>query len=733
MHAFACTRTAAGRTASGRSLSTLQPRFRSAQSKSELRSFLTIKRSHTLRSCSTFTTITTPAVNTAAQNYNPPLQSLRSKPLGPSRRSFAVMHRAPAALVTKPSVDPNIEIRTPRDPNTLSNYHNFVTRHTSVDLDVDFSKRRLFGSVVLTLESLAGEETKEVVLDSSFLDISVVEINGKSAKFYVGDRVEPYGSPLTITLPSVVPKGKTVDIEIKIATTDKCTALQWMTPAQTSNKKHPYMFSQCQAIHARSVFPCQDTPDVKSTFSFAIRSPLPVLASGLPTGAHDYQGPKKDGELGTLKYTFEQKVPITSYLFAVASGDLACASIGPRSTVWSGPEELLECKKELDGEIEPFMKALESIIAPTYQWTQYNVLILPPSFPYGGMENPVFTYATPSIISGDKQNIDVIAHELSHSWSGNLISAASWEHFWLNEGWTTYLERRIAAYLHGEAHRHFSAIIGWKALEESIKQFGEDHEYTKLVTDLKGKDPDDAFSSIPYEKGFHALYAFELLLGKEKWDTFIPHYFDTFKFKSVDSYDFKSCLIDFFAKDSEASKKLNDFDWDKLFYTPGLPTKPDFDQTMVKSCYELADKWETLTTSKDSSTSFEPKPSDIKGWVSNQSVVFLERLQSFASSFSASDVALLGSTYGYASTQNIEVLSRYLNIGLMAKAPETYQPAAELLGKIGRMKFVRPMYRLLEKADRALAIKTFEQNRDFYHPICRGMVEKDLFGEGKRE
>lgn len=638
------------------------------------------------------------------------------------------MHRSPAAMLTKPMTDPNITIKTPRDPNTLSNYHNFVTRHTSVDFDIDFDKKRLYGSVTLTLESLTDEDVKEIVLDSSFLDISVVEIDGKSAKFNVGSRIEPYGAPLTITVPSSVPKGKSINIEIKVATTDKCTALQWLTPAQTSNKKHPYMFSQCQAIHARSVFPCQDTPDVKSTFSFALRSPLPVLASGLPTGASDYQAPKKDGEQGTLKYTFEQKVPITSYLFAVASGDLACASVGPRSTVWSGPEELLDCKKELDGEIEPFMKALESIVSPTYQWTQYNILILPPSFPYGGMENPVWTYATPSIISGDKQNIDVIAHELSHSWSGNLVSAGSWEHFWLNEGWTTYLERRIAAAIHGEAHRHFSAIIGWKALEQSIEQFGKEHPYTQLVIDLKGQDPDDAFSSIPYEKGFHALYQFELLLGKDKWDTFIPHYFDTFKNKSLDSYEFKSCLIDFFAKDSAAHKKLEEFDWDKLFYAPGYPPKPDFDQTMVKSCYELADKWHSLVSSS-SSADFKPKETDIKDWVSNQSVVFLEKLQSYAEKFSPEHIRLLGATYGYDSTQNIEVLSRYLNIGLMAKAPETYQPSADLLGRIGRMKFVRPMYRLLEQADRDLAVKTFEKNRDFYHPICRQMVEKDLFGD----
>lgn len=542
-----------------------------------------------------------------------------------------------------------------------------------------------------------------------------MQIDGKEAKWNVGERLEPYGAPLTVTLEQGVPKGKTVSIAVRLSTTDKCTALQWMTPAQTSNKKHPYMFSQCQAIHARSVFPCQDTPDVKSTFEFKLRSPLPVLASGLPTGSHIYEA-GNDGKPGTLLYTFEQQVPIPSYLFAVASGDIASASIGPRSIVNSGPEELLECQRELEGEIEPFMKAIDSVVKVPYQWTQYNALILPPSFPYGGMENPVWTYATPSIISGDKQNVDVIAHELSHSWSGNLVSAGSWEHFWLNEGWTTYLERRIAGFVHGEEHRHLSAIIGWKALEESIKLYGEDHEYTKLVVDLKGKDPDDAFSSIPYEKGFHALYAFELLLGKDKWDTFIPHYFDTFKFKSLDSYDFKACLLDFFANDKEAAKLLNEFDWDKLFYAPGFPAKPKFDDTLVKTCYELADKWQARIEKKDS---FTPKKADIEGWTANQSNVFLERLQAFSESFSPEDVHILGEAYGYTNTKNIEVTSRFYTIGLRAKAEETYKPTAELLGKIGRMKFVRPLYRLLEKVDRDLAVKTFEENRDFYHPICR--------------
>ncbi|KAF2734598.1 leukotriene A-4 hydrolase [Polyplosphaeria fusca] len=641
------------------------------------------------------------------------------------------MHRAPAAMIIKPVTDPNVEILTPRDPNTLSNYHNFVTRHTKANFEIDFDKECLKGGVTLTLESLTNAETKELVLDTSFLDISEVSVKGQKVEWKVMDRVEPYGNPLKIQLEKGVPKGESIAVDIKLSTTDKCTALQWLTPAQTSNKKYPYMFSQCQAIHARSVFPCQDTPDVKSTFDFELRSPLPVVASGLPTGAKDYQ-PGKDGKSGTMLYTFEQKIPIPSYLFAVTSGDLASAAIGPRSSVWTGPEELIDCQWELQGEVEPYMNAIEAVVSPTYQWTQYNCLILPPSFPYGGMENPVWTYATPSVISGDKQNIDVIAHELSHSWSGNLVSAASWEHFWLNEGWTTYLERRIQATLHGEAHRHFSSIIGWKALEESIKQFGEEHEYTKLVVDLKGQDPDDAFSSIPYEKGFHALYAFELLLGKKTWDTFIPHYFDTFKFKSVDSYDFKACMLDFFKSDAEASKKLADFDWDKLFYAPGYPTKPHFDDSLVKTCYVLADKWQArVEKNKGGDDGFAPHKRDVGEWVANQSVVFLERVQKFGHKFSAADVELMGRMYGFAESKNLELVSRFLSLGLMARCRSCYEPAAEMLGKIGRMKFVRPVFRLLNAADRELALKTFEKNKDFYHPICRQMVEKDLFGEEK--
>ncbi|MCJ1246033.1 hypothetical protein MMC30_003237 [Trapelia coarctata] len=613
----------------------------------------------------------------------------------------------------------------PRDPNTLSNYDDFKTTHTVANLNIDFSKEQLAGNVILTLEAAAGVKTREITLDSSHLDVLDVEVGGSPAKWDLLPRTEPYGSALKIQAGSVQP-GTSVTLDIRLQTTKQCTALQWLTKEQTSNKKHPYMFSQCQAVHARSVFPCQDTPDIKSTFEFNLRSPLPVIASGLSTGASQFE-PGKDGLPGTLLYSFKQSVPIPSYLFAVASGDIATASIGPRSAVATGPEELRDAKWELEEDTERFIQAAEGILQTVpYAWTTYNVLVLPPSFPYGGMENPVFTFATPTIISGDRENVDVIAHELSHSWSGNLVSNASWEHFWLNEGWTTYLERRIQAAVHGEPHRSFSAIIGWKALSDSITQFGEDHEFTKLVIDLKGKDPDDAFSSIPYEKGFTFLYHLEKLLGKEKWDSFIPHYFSTFARKSLDSFQFKETLLSFFASDPAASHLLATLDWDKWFFAPGFPPKPHFDTSLVDVCYALADKWEGLQADK---STFTPKADDIKGWSANQIVVFLERVQDFKSALAKDNVEAMGEVYGFSKSKNVEVVSRFFRVGLRARDEEVYLPTAELLGRVGRMKFVRPLFRDLNEADRELAVKTFEKNEMFYHPICRQLVKQDLFGK----
>ncbi|KAL1976448.1 hypothetical protein VTN31DRAFT_2730 [Thermomyces dupontii] len=607
-------------------------------------------------------------------------------------------------------------ISRPRDPNTLSNYTAWRSTHITANFEIRFDEKKLVGNVVHRLESRNDAETREIVLDTSYLDIRDVAVDGRPSRWELLPRFEPYGSALKIYLDDGgVERGKSINVDISLQTTDKCTALQWLTPEQTSNKKAPYLFSQCQAIHARSIFPCQDTPDVKATVDFNIKSQYPVVASGVPERTN---GPPADNV-----YRFKQTLPIPSYLFALASGDFTEAPIGPRSVVVTSPDRIAECQWELEADTNKFIEAIERIIYP-YQWGEYNVLILPPSFPYGGMENPIYTFATPSLISKDRENVDVIAHELAHSWSGNLVTNASWEHFWLNEGWTVYLERRILAEIHGEPYRHFNAIIGWNSLVESVNLYGPDHEFTKLVLDLKGKDPDDAFSSIPYEKGSTFLFYLENLVTKEKFDKFIPHYFTKFKGQSLDSYEFKTVLLDFFANDPAASSALATVDWDKWFYAPGLPPKPDFDTTLVDVVYSLADRWESLTVNGPGG--FTPSPDDIKGLTANQLVVFLERVLDFPSPLSVDAYRLMGEVYGLRNSTNIEVTNVYFRLGLKVGDREAIGPTVDLLGKIGRMKFVRPLYRALKKLDRQIALETFERLRSFYHPICVALVEKDL-------
>ncbi|KAK7908224.1 hypothetical protein PG985_015527 [Apiospora marii] len=574
-----------------------------------------------------------------------------------------------------------------RDPNTLSNYGAWLTKHTTVNFKINFEKQRLEGSVSLDLESLTDKESNEIILDTTALDVSSVKLNAADLKWELKQAVKPYGSPLHIAVPEGAQRGDVVRLDIAVTTTKDCTGLQWMTPAQTGNKKHPYVYSQCQAILARSILPCQDTPDVKSTFTFNITSSLPVVASGVPV-------PSDNSGEGERLFRFEQKVPIPSYLFALASGDIATAPIGKRSVVAAGPEAIKAAQWELEGDMDKFLDVAQNLIFD-YQWGEYNVL------------NPIFTFATPTIISGDRQNVDVIAHELSHSWSGNL-------------GWTTYLERRIGAAIHGGPQFDFSAIIGWKALEDTVKLFGDDHEFTKLIISHKGVDPEDAFSTIPYEKGFHFLWYLERLVGREQFDKFIPHYFKTWARKSLDSYEFKATFLDYFNEHGtdEIKQKVAQIPWEEKFHQPGLPPKPEFDTSYVDSCMALAEKWKP--------TDFKPDLKDIESFNSNQTLVFLQAVQDFSPCLSVERAQLLGSVYNISSSKNVELKTAYYGISLRAGDRDAFPGVVELLGSVGRMKFVRPLYRQLVKLDRDLAVETYEKNKDFYPSTTKSQLAKDL-------
>ena len=569
-----------------------------------------------------------------------------------------------------------------RDPSTLSNYDKFRVTHTQVNFTIDFDKQILEGNVLHKVKAATGTAQSSLMLDTDHLEILGVKVNGKASEWKLLEEAKPFGTPLSISLNEESKNGADLELDIECQTTNEGTAIQFLTPTQ-ARSQHPYMFSQCQAILARSVFPCQDTPDVKSTFEFNITSPLPVIASGLPIDSPDE---KSNVSKGAKLYRFHQDVPIPSYLFALASGDIEKAPIGPRSFVATSPKDLRAAQWEFEKDTEQFIREIERIVYP-YQWGTYNLLVLPPSFPYGGMENPIVTYCTPTVVSGDRENVDVIAHELSHSYSGNLVTAASWEHFWLNEGWTTYLERRLLAAVHGEPYRDFSAIIGWQSLVEAIDDYGKDHNFTKLIPNMHGEDPDDAFSRVPYDKGYVFLSYLESQVGKDKWDKFIPHYFTKFARQSIDSDEFKASLIEFFANDPAATASLAEVDWQKWYYAPGLPDKPKFDTSLADVCYSLADKWKQADP-----RSFEPASDDIKAWPANQVVVFLDKLLTAEKPLSKHLSRAMGEAYGLLKSKNVEVVSRFFRLALRAGDEGVHQPTAELLGNVGRMKFVRPLY-----------------------------------------
>lgn len=425
----------------------------------------------------------------------------------------------------------------------------------------------------------------------------------------------------------------------------------------------------------------------------------------------------------TRTFKFNQTTPIPSYLIALAAGHLQSRAIGPRSRVWCEPEVLDRAAWEF-ADAETFLAAAEKITGFPYIWGRYDVLLLPPSFPYGGMENPCLTFLTPSLLAGDRSLVDVLAHEISHSWTGNLVTAANWQHFWLNEGCTMFLERKILAAVHGdnESLRQFNAICGLADLKEAIEQFGPDSPATLLVPDLSATDPDDVFSSIPYEKG-HTFLAFleELVGGHEAFSGFFRDYISRFAYKSITSDDFIVCFKDHFP-----SIAVN---WQAWLHTPGAPPQvPKYDRSLMVPCELLVES--VLTLSADQVLPL----SQFSQLSLDQKVVFLDLLSQRLLLNSKVHPAILRQLefgFGLADEKNVEICLRWYLLALRTGYTDSPVPAAALLfiAQHGRMKYNRPIYREFYKLGgqfRQKAIETFHLNRPFYHPIAAAMIEKDL-------
>ncbi|KAH3687439.1 hypothetical protein WICPIJ_001549 [Wickerhamomyces pijperi] len=614
------------------------------------------------------------------------------------------------------------------DFSSLSNYKNFSVRNTELDLTLDFENKKIVGSVKYHLTVL--KSTEQIVLDSSYLQINQVQIDNEIVPFEVKQRVEPRGCAVEISASaSALTKDTETVVTVDFETTDKSTAIQWL---RTHAKEGvDYIFTQLEPNHARSLLPCFDTPTIKSTFTAKIHSVHPVVFSGLPI---------IDQQSSTDVYHFKQTVPIPSYLIAIASGNITSAQVGPRSTVYAEPELLEASKKEFSRDIEKFIIAAESIAGP-YIWGSYDFLVNPASFPYGGMENPNITFLTPTLISGDKSQVNVIAHELAHSWSGNNVTNASWEHFWLNEGWTVYLERRIIASLHPEPEkaRGFEFLMGWNDLVNSIDALPK-FEYSRLIQDLKqGEiDPDDTFSSVPYEKGANFIYHLETQLGGlVEFDPYIKFYFSKFSKQSIDSYQFIDSLYEFFPTKHAV---LDSIDWELWLYTPGLPPKADFNSELVDNVSKLSNEWikqtEELTTELQFIEYFNggDKNEIYNEFSSEQKIFFLDSLLEPLSSskptlYQDNPHAVSAFIQLYPdlqTTNNTEIKFRLFKLKIQAQLATYYQDLATWLSSVGRMKYVRPGYKMLNDVDRELAVDTFKKHELFYHPICANLVKKDL-------
>ena len=613
-----------------------------------------------------------------------------------------------------------------QDYHSYANPESVRVRHVDLDWDVLFDQKTLKGSATLTVERISPDAP--LILDTRELRIEKVETSADGTRyqagtFTLGNNDKILGAPLTIPLPA-----KATRVRIFYATSPGASGLQWLAPAQTAGKQNPFLFTQSEAIHARSWIPLQDSPGVRITYAAHVRTPRNLLAV---MSAENLSGAARDGD-----YRFRMPQAIPSYLIALAVGDLQFKSLGPRTGVYAEPPTLALAARELS-DTEKMVVATERLYGP-YRWGRYDILVLPPSFPYGGMENPRLTFATPTILAGDKSLVSLIAHELAHSWSGNLVTNATWRDFWLNEGFTTYLERRILEAVYGRPREEMEAALGLRDLNEEIATLEDRDEI--LHIDLKGRDPDDGSTDIPYEKGALFLRHLEETFGRARFDQFLKGYFNHFAFQSITTDQFEDYLKQHLlnANPTLASRVPVD-EW---INRPGLPASaPQPTSPAFAKVEEQAKRW------LDGQTSAAQIPT--ARWTTHEWLQFLRYVQdslvraqpsppaaNMRRESPASAMAELDRTFHLTRSGNSEIAFQWLLMSIRNRYEPAYPRLEEFLMTIGRRKFIKPLYEELAKTpegkERAVAI--YRRARPTYHPIAVTSIDDVLKwpGEGRQ-
>jgi len=583
------------------------------------------------------------------------------------------------------------------DPHSYTDIDQGRVRSIAIDWVVDFATRRLRGEVTLQLEGAKGG-----VLDLDTRDLEIESVKGPKGEtlgWELGERESFMGQCLRIQLPE-----GSESLTIAYQTSQDASALQWLEPANTAGKVHPYLFSQCQPHHARSMLPLQDSASVRFSYQAKVEVPEALVAvmSAAP-------GESAKGDKGRKVYHFEMPQPIPGYLLALAVGNIANRDLGPRSRVYTEPEMLDAAAWEFES-VDSMLQKAEALFGP-YRWERYDFLVMPPAFPYGGMENPRLTSLTPSLLAGDRSLVNVLAHELAHSWTGNLITSASMNDFWLNEGFTVWAERRILEALEGEEAVSLSAAIGRADLEEAIEDFGKGSPLTRLKNDLSGVDPDEIYSVVPYEKGCLLVQLLERTVGREKWDSFMRKYMDRFEFTSITTEDFLAFLDEQLPGTAEKVKAKQ---W---IYEPNVPAnEPPFSSPRREELQRLG---------KNFTKGERPDPAKAKKWRIDEWLVWFAALPT---KLSQEDCDWLESTFSFNESGNAEILNKWLAIAASSSYEPSYEKLRDFLGTFGRMKYLKPLYKAMyENPDtRALALSIYQQHKDLYHPIARAGLESIL-------
>lgn len=612
------------------------------------------------------------------------------------------------------------QVNTKPAPTTVGDRHShgnpeqIQVARVELDLTTDFAQKVLKGTATLHVQRMPGYrpgtpldlDTRELAIErvtAGAADDAMKEVRFELGDDRVGEAKAKLGRLLGARLRIYLPEEET-RVRIAYRTAPTAGALQWLDPARTAGRKHPYLFTQSEAIHARSWIPLQDSPGVRITYGATIRVPkdLRAVMSADPVPGGDEPG----------VYRFEMPQPIPSYLIALAVGDLEFRTLGPRTGVYAEPSVVAKAANEFV-DTEAMIKSVEAGFGP-YRWGRYDLLVLPPSFPFGGMENPKLTFATPTILAGDRSLVSLVAHELAHSWSGNLVTNATWRDFWLNEGFTVYLERRIVEDVFGPDRAAMEAVLGLRELREELAAFPPRDQI--LHIDLTDRDPDEGMTRVPYEKGALFLTTLEHAFGRARFDTFLHAYFDHFAFRSITTADFEGYLQEHLLKsDPAAAAKINVQAW---LHEPGLPPGfPEPTSTRFTMVAAAARDWLDGKTPADRLNT--------QGWSTHE---WLHFLQALPVELPPEKMTALDRAFALTASGNSEISQQWLLMAIRSKYEAADARLEDFLTSIGRRKFLMPLYTELKKTaegtTKAKAI--YAKARPYYHPIAVDSVDRLL-------